>query len=62
MLSAQGKDMGEIKSNSAALSAQMAVMMEEVNTRGKGSPKGEKRVSFQENKEALNYKGATREA
>jgi hypothetical protein len=24
--------------------------------------KGEKRVSFQENKEALNYKGATREA
>ena len=29
--------------------------------KGKGSPKGEKRVSFQEN-EALNYKGATREA
>jgi hypothetical protein len=26
------------------------------------SPKGEKRVSFQENKEALNYKRATREA
>jgi hypothetical protein len=62
MLSAQGKDMGEIKSNRAALSAQMAVMMEEVNKWGKGSPKGEKRVSFQENKEALNYKGATREA
>jgi hypothetical protein len=40
----------------------MAVMMEEVKKRGKGSPKGEKRVSFQENKEALNYKGATREA
>ena len=27
-----------------------------------GSPKGEKRVSFQDNKEALNSKGATREA
>ena len=54
--------MGEIKSNRAALSAQMAVMMEEVNKWGKGSPKGEKRVSFQENKEALNYKGATHEA
>jgi hypothetical protein len=27
-----------------------------------GSPKGEKRVSFQENKESLNYKGATRES
>jgi hypothetical protein len=37
----------------------MAAMMEEVKKRGKGSPKGEKRVSFQE---ALNYKGATREA
>ena len=53
---------GEIKSNLAALSAQMAVMMEEVKKRGKGSAKGEKQVSFQENKEALNYKGATREA
>ena len=30
VLSAQGKEMGEIKSNLAALSAQMAVMMEEV--------------------------------
>jgi len=29
-LSAQGKEVGEIKSNLAALSAQMAVMMEEV--------------------------------
>jgi hypothetical protein len=53
--------MGEIKSNLAALSAQMAVMRE-LKKRGKGSPKGEKRVSFQENKEALNYKGATRKA
>jgi hypothetical protein len=61
VLSAQGKEMGAIKSNLAALSAQMVVMMEEVNKRGKGSPKGEKRVSFQKN-EALNYKGATREA
>ena len=61
VLSAQGKDMGEIKSNLAALSAQMAVMRE-LKKRGKGSPKGEKRVSFQENKEALNYKGATRKA
>jgi hypothetical protein len=50
-------DAWEIKSNLAALSAQMAVMMEEVNKRGKGSAKGEKQVSFQENKEALNYKG-----
>jgi hypothetical protein len=49
-----------IKSNLAALSTQMAAMMEEVKKRGKGSPRGEKRVSFQENKEALNYKGATR--
>jgi hypothetical protein len=40
----------------------MAVMMEEVKKRGKGSAKGEKQVSFRENKEALNYKGATREA
>ena len=62
VLSAQGKKMGEFRSNLAALSAQMAVMMEEVKKGGKGSPKGEKRVSFQENKEALNYKGATREA
>jgi hypothetical protein len=36
--------------------------MEEVKKRGKGSPKGEKRVSFQESEEALYYKGATREA
>jgi hypothetical protein len=62
VLLAQGKEMREIKSNLAALSAQMAVMMEEVKKRGKGSAKGEKQVSFQENKEALNYKGATREA
>ena len=62
VLSAHGKEMGEIKSNLAALSAQIAVMMEMVKKRGKGSPKGEKPVSFQENKEALNYKGATREA
>jgi hypothetical protein len=62
VLLAQGKEMREIKSNLAALSAQMAVMMEEVKKGEKGSPKGEKRVSFQENKEALNYKGATREA
>jgi hypothetical protein len=61
VLSAQGKEMGAIKTNLAALSAQMVVMMEEVNKRGKVSPKGEKRVSFQKN-EALNYKGATREA
>ena len=62
VLSAQGKEMGEIKFNLAALSAQMAVMMEKVKKRGKGSPKGEKRVSFQETKGALNYKGATHEA
>ena len=62
VLSAQEKEMGEIKSSLAALSARMAVIMEEVKKRGTGSPKGEKRVSFQENKEALNYKGATREA
>jgi hypothetical protein len=37
--------MGEIKSNLAALSAQMALMMEEAKKMGKGSPKGEKRVS-----------------
>jgi hypothetical protein len=40
----------------------MAAMMEEVKKRGKGSPKGEKQKSFQDNKEALNYKGATCEA
>jgi hypothetical protein len=57
-----GKEMGEIKSNQAALSAQMAVMMEEVRERGKGSPKGEKRVPFQETKGDLNYKEATDEA
>jgi hypothetical protein len=34
--------MGEIKSNLAALSSQIAVMMEMVKKRGKGSPKGEK--------------------
>jgi hypothetical protein len=64
VLSAQGKEMSEIKSNLAvaALSTQMAAMMEEVKKRGKGSPKGEKQVSFQDNKEALNYKGATCEA
>jgi hypothetical protein len=37
VLLAQGKEMREIKSNLAALSAQMAVMMEEVKKRGKGS-------------------------
>ena len=99
VLSKQGKEMSEIKSNLAALSAQMAVMMEEVKKnrvsgyraplrspsprRGDkqgcyhcremghfkrecpkylGSPKGEKRVSFQETKAALSYKGATHEA
>ena len=41
VLSAQGKEMGEIKFNLAALSAQMAAMMEEVKKRGKGSQKGE---------------------
>ena len=45
VLSAQGKKMGEFRSNLAALSAQM-VVMEEVKKRGKVSPKGEKRVSF----------------
>jgi hypothetical protein len=98
VLSAQGKEMSEIKSNIAALSTQMAAIMEEVKRnrivryraqsrsppprKGDkqgcfhcgamghfkrecprlGSPTGEKRVSFQENKEALNSKGATREA
>ena len=97
VLSAQGKEMSEIKSNIAALSTQMAAIMEEVKRnridryraqsrspsprKGDkqgcfhcgvmghfkrecpklGSPSGEKRVSFQENKEALNSKGATRE-
>jgi hypothetical protein len=46
VLSAQGKEMGAIKSNLAALSAQMVVMMEEDNTRGKGSPKGENEYLF----------------
>jgi hypothetical protein len=41
VLSAQGKEMGEIKSNLAALSAQMAVMMEQVKKRGEGSRKVE---------------------
>ena len=54
--------MGEIKFNLAALPAQMAVMMEKVKKRGKGSPKGEKQVSFQETKGALNYKGTIHEA
>ena len=98
VLSAQGKEMSEIKSNIAELSTQMAAIMEEVKRNRidryraqsrspsprKGdkqgcfhcgvmghfkrecpkleSPSGEKRVSFQENKEALNSKGATREA
>jgi hypothetical protein len=39
VLSAQGKEMSEIKSNLAALSTQMTAMMEEVKKRGKGSPK-----------------------
>jgi hypothetical protein len=39
VLSAQGKDMGEIKSNLAALSVQMVVMMEDVKkNRGGGRP------------------------
>jgi hypothetical protein len=89
VLSAQGKEMSEIKSNLAALSTQMAAMMEEVKKNridryraqsrspsprkgvmghfkrecpSLGSPTVEKRVSFQDNKEALNSKGATREA
>ena len=98
VLSAQGKEMSEIKSNIAALSTQMAAIMEEVKKNridryraqsrspsprkgdkqvcfhcgvmGRfkrqcpklGSPSEEKRVSFQENKEALYSKGATREA
>ena len=98
VLSAQRKEMSVIKSNLAALSTQMAAMMEEVKKNhidryrapsrspsprkedkqgcyhcgvmghfkrecpSLGSPKGEKRVSFQDNKEALNSKGATREA
>ena len=98
VLSAQGKEMSEIKSNLAALSTQMAAMMEKVKKNridryraqsrspsprkgdkqggyhcgimghfkrecpSLGSPKGEKRVSFQDNKETLNSKGATREA
>ena len=98
VLSAQGKEMSEIKSNIVALSTQMAAIMEEVKKNRLdryraqsrspsprqgdkqgcfhcgamghfkrecprlGSPAGEKRVSFQENKEALNSKGVTREA
>jgi hypothetical protein len=98
VMSAQGKKMSEIKSNLAALSTQMAAMMEEVKKnridryraqsrspsprKGDkqgcyhcavvghfkrecprlGSPTVEKRVSFQDNKEALTSKGATREA
>ena len=98
VLSAQGEEMSEIKANLAALSTQMAAMMEEVKknridryraqTRSPSPKKGdkqgcyhcgvgghfkrecprlgsltvEKRVSFQDNKEALNSKGATREA
>jgi hypothetical protein len=98
VLSAQGKEMSEIKSNLATLSTQMAAMMEEVKKNridryraqssspsprkgdkqgcyqcgvmvhfkrecpSLGSPKVEKRVSFQDNKEALNSKGASREA
>ena len=97
VLSAQGKEMSEIKSNIAAFSTQMAAIMEVKTNRidryraqsrspsprkgdkqgcfhcgamghfkrecpRLGSPTGEKRVSFQENKEALNSKGATREA
>ena len=96
VLSAQGKEMSEKKSNLAALSTQMAAMMEEVkknrihraqsrspfHRKGDkqgcyrcevvghskrecprlGSPTVEKRVSFQDHKEALNSKGATRGA
>jgi hypothetical protein len=96
VLSAQGKEMSEIKSNLAALSTQMAAMMEEVKknridraqsrspSQRKGdkqgchrcevvghfkrecprlaSPTVEKRVSFRDHKEALNSKGAIREA
>ena len=91
--------MGEIKSNFAALSAQMVVMMEELKKSRSsgyrtpprspsprrddrqacyhcgevghfkrecpkylGSPRVEKKVSFRDNKGALNYKGATHEA
>jgi hypothetical protein len=97
VLSAQGKEMSEIKSNIAALSTQTAAMMEEVKKNRidrhraqsrspfprngdkqgcyhcgvmghfkrecprLGSPTGEKRVSFQDNKEALTSNGATRE-
>jgi hypothetical protein len=95
VLSAQGKEMSEIKAKLAAPSTQMAAMMEEVKKnridryrapprspsprRGDkqgcyhcgvighfkrecpslGSPKGEKRMSFQDNKEVLNSKWAT---
>jgi hypothetical protein len=83
VLSVQGKEMSEIKSNIAALSTQMAAIMEGVKrnridryraqSRSPSPRKGDKQgcfkrecprvsVSFQENKEALNSKGATREA
>ena len=91
VLSAQGKEMSEIKSNIVALSTQMAAIMEEVKknrldryraqSRSPSPRQGDKQgcfhcgamghfkrecprvsVSFQENKEALNSKGATREA
>jgi hypothetical protein len=95
VLSAQEKEMSEIKAKLTAPSTQMAAMMEEVKKnridryrapsrspsprRGDkqgcyhcgvighfkrecpslGSPKGEKRMSFQDNKEVLNSKWAT---
>ena len=46
VLSAQGKEMGEIKSNLAALSAQIAVMMEMVKKRERDHRKGRNEYLF----------------